>query len=747
MKNWSKKFIHTFIIDEKGAVSVFLIMIVLLVFIFNAVLIDFARIIIAERQTEEAAKAALRSTMSAYHQSLQDSGLFAFDGDDAKASSIFHEVFVKNISPNDSGNFELLGLRAEEGDITVNVDFGKSLANREVLRYQILEEMKYKAPIEAGEALLQNFLTISEKVEEASDFAKVAVEVNELAEERTEKIEEALNLLEEAKEALENVKSEARFKKGGSYPEIETIYDIYMFHFSRYVADLKKIEELESADDDNDEIDEDSNEEELEKLKERTKEFKGRALGMLKGILEAAETAHEKVGQAKDLITEAEELNDEIIAKIDEGSDETDYENANNMAENNLEGSIDTSMLDDYKMDLSFFTDVLEHLNDAESFLKAPGQQTDGLIDKLEVDFIPKVEADFPDRRNKNKVRNDAEHTHNYHKKALQHIENAISLINEKMEEYFENTEGRSKDEVEEEIEEEEERADEGMEDSRDVMDDIKDAIDSGSLAAADLEKLRSLNEKANNYGATNSENNKEFSFDDRDETMDEAMSLVDTIFKGIGDALVGARDRVYVNEYILMRFNSHDFDKTGPEKYSFENNQVEYIIYGLEEYGMNYYAAMGEIFAVRFAINLTHALMKPNNKGFGPWFWVAALADAFVQTAVDMDDIRKGRAVELFPGLKLKNTPVMMSYKDHLRLFMFIHSENGKFNRLMAVLHDKADQDLHEASTYVSANATASIDLWFLPQVADFLGNTGVLDGFVEDGRYYIEKEVHFSY
>lgn len=76
---------------------------------------------------------------------------------------------------------------------------------------------------------------------------------------------------------------------------------------------------------------------------------------------------------------------------------------------------------------------------------------------------------------------------------------------------------------------------------------------------------------------------------------------------------------------------------------------------------------AMGEIFTVRFAIRLTDALMKPNNKIFGPLFWVTALADAFTSTAENMHDINQGKSVELFPGLILGNLPVMMDYKDHL--------------------------------------------------------------------------------
>ncbi|SET62440.1 hypothetical protein SAMN05216389_11777 [Oceanobacillus limi] len=281
------------------------------------------------------------------------------------------------------------------------------------------------------------------------------------------------------------------------------------------------------------------------------------------------------------------------------------------------------------------------------------------------------------------------------------------------------------------------------MDESKDQLEEIEDAINNAAGAAGDNQKLAELGQKANDYGEAIEANNREFSMEDRDDTADEAMSFIDTLFKNLGNLLLTVRDEVYINEYILMRFNSHDFDKSGFEANKFENNQVEYIIYGKELHGMNYFAALSEIFAVRFAINLAAGFMQPEARGFGPLTWAYALSFAFSRTTIDLADITSGEPIELFPG---KTFPIM-DYKDHLRLFLFAHPEGGKFDRLMAVIDSDTGEDLRERSTYVSAKSTSSINLWFLPQIIEMLNSTNVINGRVEGNTFFIEKEVNFSY
>ncbi|HEY4601392.1 MAG TPA: hypothetical protein VIG73_09005 [Cerasibacillus sp.] len=62
-------------------------------------------------------------------------------------------------------------------------------------------------------------------------------------------------------------------------------------------------------------------------------------------------------------------------------------------------------------------------------------------------------------------------------------------------------------------------------------------------------------------------------------------------------------------------------------------------------------------------------------------------------------------------------------------------------------VLHHDTNQELSERSTYVTAKATSTVNLWFLPQVNDMLGSTKAINGRVEGNTFNIEKKFHTSY
>lgn len=67
--------------SESGAVTIFLAMVLAVVFLFVAVFVDYARIAAMKVQAERLAHAAARSVMSSYIPELQQRyGLFAHEG-------------------------------------------------------------------------------------------------------------------------------------------------------------------------------------------------------------------------------------------------------------------------------------------------------------------------------------------------------------------------------------------------------------------------------------------------------------------------------------------------------------------------------------------------------------------------------------------------------------------------------------------------------------------------------------------
>lgn len=734
MKKLLKKMIHKFIIDDKGAVSIYLIIITLLLFFFNAVLIDFARIIVAERQTDEAAKTALRSTMSAYNKPLQDKGLFGFEGGQSDADAIFQEVFAENLKNDVDGAFNLIGLEPVEDEVVTELNLERSLASPDILEYQILEEMKYKAPVEVGVAILEKFLSVSSAVEEASDYADIAKEVNKKAKKREEDIDDALEYLENAKKIIDDMDSKVNGTGNSTYPEVNNLADIRNKK-NKYV----EYHQNKDKDEDDEELDDEEKEEkekDKEKDKKNAEDFKKAAREVVEDLINEAISADVELLQALSSLKSAEELNDEIIDKVNNPeSKNNDYENAKDLSESNVDGENESLMstLQDYIIDEDLLTGVIDSVNDAIFKIDTDSIRTDTFIPKLERDFLPRIESHF----NVNFTKR-VEAIQEYHEEILGSITTALDTLNEEQTEYKDN---------QKEVEEKDDEGDEALEENKDEFDDIKKDLETAAGALSDTEKLQKIGRDAKEYGNAIQENETEFSMEDKDDTADEAFNFLDMLFKNIGSMLLTARDKVYVNEYILLRFKSHDHSGQVSNPNHFENNQVEYILYGLEGHGLNYFAALSEIFAVRFGLNLAAGFLRPEAKGFGPYVWAYALAYSFTNTADDMRRLRSNKPIRLFKGKIGGKTAPMITYKDHLRLFLFAHMDGDKTERLMAVLDEDTGAKLTEKSTYITGKASSSIKLWFLPQIADMLGRSEIIDGRVEGNKFIFEKEVHYSY
>ncbi|SDZ18103.1 hypothetical protein SAMN05421736_10796 [Evansella caseinilytica] len=82
-----------------------------------------------------------------------------------------------------------------------------------------------------------------------------------------------------------------------------------------------------------------------------------------------------------------------------------------------------------------------------------------------------------------------------------------------------------------------------------------------------------------------------------------------------------------------------------------------------------------------------------------------------------------------------------------YLRFSLFVHPEGNKLARVMARIHQNTDTNLMEQATYVEGTVTASVQLWFLPGITNMLGQAGIINGRVENNRFYIDNEIIYSY
>lgn len=127
--SWRKK-------GTEGSVSIFLIMILAFVFLFTAVLIDYARIAAVNVQQERLARAAVRSVMSSYDIQLRESyGLFAFGGSDG--NQLLSGVLNDNLYESGRGDaFNLLPLGLDSSVL----NWSRPLGSYDVFQRQIAED-------------------------------------------------------------------------------------------------------------------------------------------------------------------------------------------------------------------------------------------------------------------------------------------------------------------------------------------------------------------------------------------------------------------------------------------------------------------------------------------------------------------------------------------------------------------------------------------------------------------------------
>lgn len=136
-------------INNRGAITVFLSIVLSSIFLVAGVFSDAARIRLAHAQVQRANKTAISSVLAGYNNQLKDQyGLFGVYLDDSTLFDSFEEYFIKNLNI-DENNF-LYNYAIED----IKLKQPLNLENRQIFEHQIMEFMKYRAPYELANDLL-----------------------------------------------------------------------------------------------------------------------------------------------------------------------------------------------------------------------------------------------------------------------------------------------------------------------------------------------------------------------------------------------------------------------------------------------------------------------------------------------------------------------------------------------------------------------------------------------------------------
>ncbi len=195
----------------KGAITVFLSIVLSAVFLVIGTFTDGARLRLAHSHVQRANKSALSSVLANYNNELKDEyGLFGVYLDEDSTQETFEDYFRKNLG--------IVGEGKSMYDFCIDdikLDYPYSLENKDVFEKQIMEFMKYRAPYELATELIEKVKGIK-NISKGSDIYsrkiqtdKQAAEIGEiqlLLENKTKRINES-NLpvrLSELKDDLRN---------------------------------------------------------------------------------------------------------------------------------------------------------------------------------------------------------------------------------------------------------------------------------------------------------------------------------------------------------------------------------------------------------------------------------------------------------------------------------------------------------------------------------------------------------------
>ncbi len=312
-----------------GAISLFMVIILLSSFIFGGVFIDASRVIVAKNKVKTSMNSALRSSISYYDTKLVgDYGLYAFDGETAKTN--FDKYFKANMRIKDSG-INMFKYTINDSKIT----YSTPITDDAELRRQIAEYSKYRAPVTTTMLLVEKVAGVFADMKNCSD------EIGDSADDLDNFKKE---FKKGANQVTEGLKS---FKKNAS----NQIKDAVKDHFESLKDDPSAINDIKS------EID-----------------------GAFSDLLGECENSKNKVDELeKDTENFIEESKEKVSKIGDNFPPITDSEVSEEECPKGTEGDPPQDALDKVKNGGSFRKDV----NDFESNVKQIQENVNALLERL----------------------------------------------------------------------------------------------------------------------------------------------------------------------------------------------------------------------------------------------------------------------------------------------------------------------------------------------------------------------------
>lgn len=659
--------------NNKGAITVFISIVLSAILLVVGVFTDAARINLAHSHILRASKTAISSVLACYNNQLKDEyGLFGVFQDNDTMQESYEYYLSKNLNIYDKKDF-LYDFNIEQ----ISIIDEYNLENRALFEKQIIEFMKYRAPYELAVDLLSKI----NGMKSISSSSKVCKRMLD-----TDKKASVIGGLQNSLEALTKKIGEMNITT--KIKKLKESFLIQSGKYQEYIKKINSIQELLSFETDNEKKDELSEcirslRNELSSIMNIKQDIKSNILEVLNQYkslnVEAIENANEMSIKKSHLLNVIQEELD-YIKKTEDGIKEIqkcyedDLSNIKSLIdEDNCEEIID-SLTSNIK---KCMTISIKANYDEASFLS-------------ELDMLSEFNINYQFNKAK-PAKSDDEDNRNGIEKALK---NALGIKGE----------GR-------------------------IIE--KNLLEQLPSRKAKISEEPDINELDNmSFSRDNSISAYLEGLSTNGSTISNSSWI--TNFGNIEKIASQVVEDIYINEYIMgifkhgvpllkgepdsAAYNLRSKDKTERDGY-FTDFEVEYIINGNKKEDTNSLMLKSEILAIRLIANAIHIytdcskMSRITSLAAGLSSWNAGLSTPLIQTMIlfswamaesiyDVDQLIKGEKIPLIKtheqwktdisGVECKrtetskkNNSLSLSYHDYLKIFLLLMDKDKKIARL----------------------------------------------------------------
>ncbi|MGO4543586.1 hypothetical protein AB4Z29_02125 [Paenibacillus sp. 2TAB23] len=737
-----------FFFQENGAVTVFSVIVLSSLLLFFSLLIDYARIAVMHKLAEDAVRSGVRSVLSAYDSTLYERyGLFGRGG--TEGQTIFSDALIANT--DESARFTEPGMRL----VRMKVDQAalhpaSFLGSHEIFARQVLEEMKYKAPVDFTLELAAKFIPIAGAMKESSITIGLLERMRKLYEQREAHLTRVLQGQELAAAAMRDSGVAAMIPvqtSTGAIPADTALGIAGAYPGSAAIAMQSQLSELEG----NQEVTT-----QMEAYEELVRGFAStlRRVGrdMLQRHARLQEDAIKELDAARILNEQMQQLAREANQQASQGG----YDAVTKME---VPGAVKHEVPADAASDLEqirkkadelvlndeWFAEYRQELEAQGLSAAAVDMETGSFQTSALASLMKPVQIQAADTLLEGAASLRLAYG-SYNEKYIQPAAIVASRRN-----------ALEHGEIKEKLKQQEKQSESLWKQARSLLHGLT-AIPQTEEHQLVFEQIKQLY----NANLLFNEKEEEASFPDTAGTAggahdasEQSAALMDGLFSGMAGMLADTRDDLFFGEYVLGRYASFAPQHlkamlTGGDlselshAVSFNNQEAEYIIYGFHNPLGNIAAAYGELFAARLSVRTMEGLMESRTLGHPLLILSAALVYGLEKSIEDLIAFTERGSAPLSKYVKLE-----LSYQDYLRLFILLHGANDSSSlaRMIAVIEHNSGTILSAVPSGVTGEAELSAELWFVPGLMGALGNLGLLDGKVEGNRYETSQTIGWSY